>query len=72
MRNYRNAFVFAVVGNIALVGILGGLWWRSTQLKKTEAALPSASNETTQNAPNGPEAPRWHRMKFPCPSATLT
>jgi len=56
MRNYRNAFVFAVVGNIALVGILGGLWWRSTQHNKTEAAMPSASNETPQNAPNGPES----------------
>jgi len=56
MRNYRNAFVFAVVGNIALVGILGGLWWRSTQHKKTEAAMPSASNETAQNVPSGPES----------------
>ena len=56
MRNYRNAFVFAVVGNLALVGILGGLWWRSTQHKKTEAAMPSASNETAQNVPSGPES----------------
>src|SRR5258708_21258430 len=55
MRNYRNAFVFAVVGNVALVGILGGLWWRSAQHKKTDAAMPSASNEAVQNAPNGPE-----------------
>jgi RND family efflux transporter MFP subunit len=56
MRNYRNAFVFAIVGNIALIGILGGLWWRSTPHKKTEAAMPSASDETAQNAPNGPES----------------
>src|SRR5207245_2550514 len=56
MRNYRNAFVFAIVGNIALIGILGGLWWRSTQHKKTEAAMPSASNDTGQNAPNGWES----------------
>jgi Cu(I)/Ag(I) efflux system membrane fusion protein/cobalt-zinc-cadmium efflux system membrane fusion protein len=56
MRNYRNAFVFAVVGNIALGGILGGLWWRSTQHKRTEAAMPSGSNETAENAPNGPES----------------
>src|SRR2546430_789632 len=57
MQNYRNAFVFAVVGNIALVGILGGLWWRATQHKKTEAAMPFASNETAQNGPSGPESP---------------
>jgi len=56
MRNYRNAFVFAVVGNLALVGILGGLWWRSTQHKKTEAAMPSASNEAAPNIPNASES----------------
>src|SRR5260221_7121942 len=56
MRNYRNSFMFAVACNIALVGILGGLWWRSTQHKKTEAAMPSASNETAQNVPSGPES----------------
>src|SRR6267142_2165423 len=55
MRNYRNAFAFAVVGNIALVGILGGLWWRSVPHKKTEAAMPSASNEAAPNIPNASE-----------------
>src|SRR5438309_10250836 len=56
MRNYRNAFVFAVVGNIALIGILGGIWWRSAQHRKTEAAMPSTSSEGAQNAPNGRES----------------
>src|SRR5882762_10213501 len=56
MRNYRNAFVFAVVGNIALVGILGGLWWRSAEHKKTDAAMSSAPNEAAPNAPNASES----------------
>src|SRR6266704_5127430 len=66
MRNYRNAFVFAIVGNIALIGILGGLWWRSAQHKKTEAAMPSASNDTGQNASNG-----WESASMPPHEATL-
>src|SRR5436309_1597769 len=56
MRNYRNSFIFAVACNIALIGILGGLWWRSAQHKKTEATMPSASDEGAQNAPNGSES----------------
>jgi len=56
MRNYRNAFVFAIVSNIALVGILGGLWWRSAEHKKTEAAMAPASTEAAQNGLSGPES----------------
>ena len=56
MRNYRNAFAFALVGNLVLVGVLGGLWWRSQQHKKTEAALQASPGETAQNSPNGWES----------------
>jgi len=56
MRNYRNEFVFAIVSNIALVGILGGLWWRSAEHKKTEAAMAPASTEAAQNGLSGPES----------------
>jgi RND family efflux transporter MFP subunit len=55
MRNYRNAFVLAVVGNLALLGVLGGLWWRSKQHKKREAMQP-ASTEAARNSPNGWES----------------
>src|SRR5712691_2663837 len=56
MRNYRNAFAFALVGNLVLVGVLGGLWWRSQQHKKTEAALQMSPAEAAQNSPNGGES----------------
>src|SRR6266852_3790457 len=55
MRNYRNAFILAVLGNVALIGILGGLWRRSAQHEKTEATMPSASDQGPQNAPKGSE-----------------
>ncbi len=48
MRNYRAAFVFAVVANIALVGILGGLWWRSVQHTKDTRSVQA--NEMSQNS----------------------
>jgi Cu(I)/Ag(I) efflux system membrane fusion protein/cobalt-zinc-cadmium efflux system membrane fusion protein len=56
MRNYRNAFVFALVGNLALLAVLGGLWWRSKQHSKMETAMQQASTEAAQNSPNGRES----------------
>src|SRR5712692_4305827 len=53
MRNYRNAFVFALAGDLALLGVLCGVGWRSKQHKKTEAAPPGSSSEMAQNSPNG-------------------
>ncbi len=56
MRNYRNAFVFALVGNLALLAVLGGLWWRSEQHRKVEATIQPSPGETSQNSPNGWES----------------
>jgi multidrug resistance efflux pump len=55
MRNYRNAFLFALVGNLALLAVLGGLWWRG-QRSKTEAAMQPALTESAQSSPNGSES----------------
>src|SRR5260370_30942890 len=55
MGNYRKAVGFGVAGKIGLIGILGGLWWRSAQHKKTESAMPSTSSEGAQNVPNRSE-----------------
>jgi RND family efflux transporter MFP subunit len=56
MRNYRNAFVFALVGNLVLVGVLGALWWRSQQHRTMEARMQPASIAAAQNSPNGWES----------------
>src|SRR3989454_6265199 len=56
MRNYRNAFVFALVGNLALLAVLGGLWWRGKQHRQTATAMQSASTQSAQSPPNGSES----------------
>ena len=56
MRNYRNAFLLAVLGNFALLAVFGGLWWRGKQHPKTEAAMQPPSTESVQNPPNGSES----------------
>src|SRR6266550_9031155 len=56
MRNYRNAFVFALVGNLALLAALSGLWWRGKQHREAEAAMQPPSTESAQSPPNGSES----------------
>ena len=56
MRNYRTAFAVAVLANIAVIGILGGLWWRSSRRPKTQAAMAAGATETAQNSPSGLES----------------
>lgn len=50
MRNYRHAFVFALVGNLVLVGTLAGFWWHSAEHRKTAAATQSASTGAATNS----------------------
>lgn len=49
MRNYRSAFVLAVIANLAFAGLLGGLWWRGRK--------PAASQQAGRAAPNLPASP---------------
>lgn len=53
MPNYRNAFVFALAGNLAFAGILAGLWWRSSHQKKTEATMQPAVNVMPETSAMG-------------------
>jgi len=50
MRNYRNPFVFALVGNLILIAALGALWWRSKQHKNMETAIQMMPAENSPNA----------------------
>ena len=56
MRNYRNAFVFALLGNLALLAILGGVWWRGKQHRQTETAMQPPSAESAHSSPSPSEA----------------
>src|SRR5437879_3530310 len=56
MRNYRYAFLFVLVGNIALIAVLGWLWWRSGRQPKMQAAMAASPKEMAQNSPDGGES----------------
>lgn len=53
MRNYQSAFVFALAGNLALIGILAGFWWRAAHHQTSQIAMQPASNETPASSPSG-------------------
>src|SRR2546423_6375603 len=56
MRNYRNAFLFTLVGGITIIGVLAVLWWRSAQPNKTQAVPQTNSGEAAVNPKTGPES----------------
>jgi Cu(I)/Ag(I) efflux system membrane fusion protein/cobalt-zinc-cadmium efflux system membrane fusion protein len=67
MKNYQNAFLVALAGNVALIAILGGLWWKSrrataqvqspkpvpivSESHEASSASPSAEQTETPLAP---------------------
>jgi RND family efflux transporter MFP subunit len=53
MQNYRNAFVVAAVGNVALIGVLAGFWWRAAHHRTSQMVMQPASNETPAISPSG-------------------
>ena len=52
MKNYRNAFFIALAGNLGLIAILAGFWWRThrptaqVQLVKEVASPPESSTSS--------------------------
>jgi membrane fusion protein, copper/silver efflux system len=68
MRNYRNAFVFALVGNLVLLGIVSVFGWRSFHHSKVEAAMQAALTETPASSTNGSDnAPMVPHEEAPVP-----
>jgi Cu(I)/Ag(I) efflux system membrane fusion protein/cobalt-zinc-cadmium efflux system membrane fusion protein len=61
MRNYRNAFFVALIGNLALAAILGGWWWHARRNSVQPRPVMAASNpQAPAEAKSGPmvaEAP---------------
>jgi membrane fusion protein, copper/silver efflux system len=60
MKNYRNAFLIALVGNLALIALLGGLWWKShrpiAQVQPPKEATKAAeSHEPSSALPSAPQ-----------------
>jgi Cu(I)/Ag(I) efflux system membrane fusion protein/cobalt-zinc-cadmium efflux system membrane fusion protein len=57
MKHYRNAFLIALAGNLALMAILGGLWWKShrptakVQLPKQAATVSESPEASSASAP---------------------
>ena len=56
MRNYRNAFLLALVGNLVFIGILATFWWPSMHHPKAGEAMQPAENVAT-SSPTGASEP---------------
>jgi RND family efflux transporter MFP subunit len=60
MKTYRTGFVLAVIGNVALVAIVAGLWWHYQGSKRAmdptpkEMAAPGAQDSTENSMPAVP------------------
>jgi len=63
MRNYRNAFAFALVGNLALVAILATVVARKQHREARRDA--TAFDRIGQSSPNGSESAAMARTKLP-------
>jgi len=57
MKNYRIAFIIALVANLALAAVLAGFWWRSHHPATAKSAATPASNPAPQQELNKASAP---------------
>jgi len=52
MKSYRNAFFLAVMGNLALLCVLGGIWWIARRTAARQHPAAAVSNQTAQPVPS--------------------
>jgi RND family efflux transporter MFP subunit len=63
MKTYRTGFLLALIGNLMLVAILAGLWWRyrglkpGTDAKLQDVAASNAQDSTVSPTPTAPAMP---------------
>jgi Cu(I)/Ag(I) efflux system membrane fusion protein/cobalt-zinc-cadmium efflux system membrane fusion protein len=57
MKNYRIAFIIALVANLILAVVLAGFWWRSHHPATPKSAATPASNPAPQPEMNNAPAP---------------
>src|SRR5713101_5722833 len=53
MRNYRNAFFLALIGNLTLAGVLAGIWWTARKPAAPQHMPAPASNAMPQAVQSG-------------------
>jgi Cu(I)/Ag(I) efflux system membrane fusion protein/cobalt-zinc-cadmium efflux system membrane fusion protein len=60
MRTYRKAFIAAAIGNLVLIGLLAGIWWKARKsVTRPHSSTPTASvaNQPMQSSSAGLAAP---------------
>jgi Cu(I)/Ag(I) efflux system membrane fusion protein/cobalt-zinc-cadmium efflux system membrane fusion protein len=71
MRNYRTAFLIALLGNLALIALLVGLWWRS---HRQAAPRPTGKEAASVSGPaeSGPAATSGFQTETPLAPVQLS
>ena len=60
MRNYRKAFILALVGNVVFLGLLGGIWWsarKSTAAQHVTGSAPVVGAQPAQSSSSSSASP---------------
>jgi RND family efflux transporter MFP subunit len=72
MSNYRNAFLVALVGNLALIAILGGFWWRWHRAAPQPYSSPASSSADGPHVPGSTEIPTATQTETPLAPVQLS